>query len=41
MRAPELENKNGLARSGQTGLKEPSPGPNTLAGFDLTTVGRF
>jgi transposase len=35
------ENKSGLARSGQTGLKELSPGPNPLAGFDLTTVGCF
>jgi len=41
MRPPELANKNGLARAAENGLKEPSPGLHPLAGFDLTTVGRF
>ena len=36
MRPSQLANKNGLARAGETGLKEPSPGPHPLAGFDVT-----
>ncbi len=41
MWAAELEDQNRLARSGENGIKEPSPGPSPLAGFALTTVGRF
>ena len=41
MRAKELAYENGLAGPGENGLKESRPGPHTLAGFDLTTIGRF
>jgi hypothetical protein len=41
MRATKLEDKNGLAGPGETGLKEPRSGLHPLAGFDLTTIGRF
>jgi hypothetical protein len=37
MRPSELANKNGLARAGETGLEEPSPGQHPLAGFDVAT----
>jgi hypothetical protein len=37
MRTTELENKNRLAGSREAGLKDSSPGPRPLAGFDLTT----
>jgi integrase len=39
MRTTELENENRLARSREVGLKDSSPGPRPLAGFDLTTEG--
>jgi hypothetical protein len=41
MRTTELENENRLAESGEDGVKEPSPGPLPLAGFELIPIGRF
>ena len=41
MRTAELENENRLAGSREDGVKEPSPGPHPLAGFDVIPVGRF
>jgi hypothetical protein len=41
MRTTELENENRLAGSGEDGLKESSPGPRPLAGFDLTSLAAF
>ena len=37
----ELAHENRLASSGGDGVKQPSPSPLSLAGFELTTVGRF
>ena len=36
----ESENENRLAGSREDGVKEPSPGPHPLAGFDMIPVGR-
>jgi hypothetical protein len=36
-----LAHKNRLASSGGNGVKQPSPRPLPLAGFEVTTVGRF
>src|SRR5262249_2844184 len=33
--------RNGLAGSGGKEVEEPCPGPSPLAGFDMTTIGRF
>jgi len=36
-----LAHENRLASSGGDGVKQPSPRPLSLAGFEVTTVGRF
>jgi hypothetical protein len=36
-----LAHENRLASSGGGGVKQPSPRPLPLAGFEVTTVGRF
>jgi hypothetical protein len=36
-----LAHKNRLASTGGGGVKQPSPRPLSLAGFEVTTVGRF
>ena len=41
MPAAELANQNGLAGSGGKEVKERGLGLNPLAGFDMTTIGRF
>ena len=41
MRPAQLENQNGLARSGGKEVELPGLGLYPLAGFDLTTIGRF
>jgi hypothetical protein len=41
VRTAQLENQNGLAGSGGKEVKERGLGLNPLAGFDLTTIGRF
>lgn len=41
MRPTELADKNGLAGSGGKEVKERGLGLDPLAGFDLTTIGRF
>src|SRR5207344_1405218 len=37
----ELENENRLAGSREDGVKEPSPGPHPLAGFDMIPLAAF
>jgi hypothetical protein len=41
MRPAKLENQNGLAGSGGKEVKQRGLGLNPLAGFELTTIGRF
>jgi hypothetical protein len=41
MRSTELAHENRLASSGGDGVKQPCPRPLSLAGFEVTTVGRF
>ncbi len=41
MRSPELAHENRLASTGAGRVKQLSPRPLPLAGFALTTVGRF
>ena len=41
MRPTELANQNGLARSGGKEVEELGLGLDPLAGFDMTTSGRF